>query len=903
MKRGVSIVLVLLVTLILCASNVLAALSVDLNPLEAYETNSVSFALNISNFRNAYEITEVSADVTGFEVTAEVDYKGWTETHTGSEVRWTEGSIANNVLLAVFEFLAEAPVVEEDSEQEASVVLTDDAGETHTYTFPLSILNDDTPPEVSELIPEDNGFVKQGDEEVQVSAKVQDNETGIEEVTFHWQDCENENATAHTLQLAEYDGAYQNTIDLSAYQDGQQVCFEFSAYNRGGDETTYTGTLTVDGIPPEVTLVSPLHNAVIGLNRNFSFFASDNLATDMRCSMYIDGIEYITDIEAEHMDVEFIPSADAEEGEHTWSMTCTDPAGWDGESATWTYSLDKTPPTISMTAPENDSIVADTTMLEFQVTDNHNLWKAYFVFNGTQEEVDETFAIDISGWPDGPSEFTVIAEDSVGNRAEQTYRIIIDRSAPTIELVSPAEGDTSDVHVEFVYSVLDDYDDAIDCTVYIDDTGEERHTALSAEETVRTEIVQVGTHRWKVQCVDDAGNSGESDERSVTVIDTSGPDIEFGLPAESYRGDPVDLSLHITDMSGVEAVTATLRNPDDTTQTVPLERLGDDYIAQIDTELDWDTGTYMLVVYAVDTLNNSNTAEQGFELMYRYFVALEVTPSTTAPGSEVTASGTVVYDDSTTVPEEAVTLLLPGNVSVDAGLENGEFSHAFTAPTEDGVYEITASIVSEENSKTYTDVAPLTVYTPAETAAASSSGGGGGGGHGSYRPSDDDDTGCTQEWSCTAFSPCAEGKQSRTCVDINKCGEDSRRRETITCEMEDEEEEQDNDTDEEEGGTITPAREPLPDAEEHEIDATEEDKGITAGVGKASSFIDLDSVSITDLLLVLALMGMLLGVLYKYGWSKGDNRKKPAAVDFLGGRRDKLGLEDYLNERASRPRW
>ena len=55
-----------------------------------------------------------------------------------------------------------------------------------------------------------------------------------------------------------------------------------------------------------------------------------------------------------------------------------------------------------------------------------------------------------------------------------------------------------------------------------------------------------------------------------------------------------------------------------------------------------------------------------------------------------------------------------------------------------------------------------------------------------------------------------------------------------------------------------------------------------------------------DVLLALLLMTALVGTLYKYGWSKGDGRKDPAAVNVLGSRSDKLGLESYINERAAR---
>jgi hypothetical protein len=60
-------------------------------------------------------------------------------------------------------------------------------------------------------------------------------------------------------------------------------------------------------------------------------------------------------------------------------------------------------------------------------------------------------------------------------------------------------------------------------------------------------------------------------------------------------------------------------------------------------------------------------------------------------------------------------------------------------------------------------------------------------------------------------------------------------------------------------------------------------------------------MSLMNVLFALLLAGLLLGVLYKYGWSRGDGRKRPSAIDILGSRgSDGLGLESYLDERASR---
>jgi hypothetical protein len=211
---------------------------------------------------------------------------------------------------------------------------------------------------------------------------------------------------------------------------------------------------------------------------------------------------------------------------------------------------------------------------------------------------------------------------------------------------------------------------------------------------------------------------------------------------------------------------------------------------------------------------------------------------------------------------------------------------------------VVASIVSVENGQEYSAVEQLTVEAPQQQGGGSGGGGGGGGGR-NRQNQDIVDEVCLPDWSCTAWTECKKDEQKRVCVDLNKCSADSKTVEERSC-MEEQEEDEDNDGDAE-GNTVSAAREPLPEPEEHTVDATEEDQGNAGGIGKASGFMNLLDFSLPNMLLALLLMAVLVGTLYKYGWSKGDHRKKPAAVDFLSSSsKDKLGLESYLDDRMAR---
>lgn len=891
MKRGVCVLAILLVLL---APFVTAEPELTLEPTEFYETNEIDFELSINNFGNDYEIKSIQTNIEPLTAIALVDYKGWTETFNQSELLWSEGSVATNVMLAMFEYLALAPLVDEDTEATTTIILTDDENVEHEFTFSINILNDNTPPNISTFNPEDGDYIKEGitDELVQLNAD--DPETGIQIATFDYVICEPEVNTTpeeYTVVLDnENDTLYQNTVDFSMYENEESICFTYTALNNGGEVSTYEGEATVDGVPPVVNLVSPEDTALVGLIDDFSFIAEDNLADTLDCTMYIDDEAHLVTT-ATNGETMYIESADVEEGEHTWEITCLDAVGWEGSSEERAYTLDKTPPVIEMVSPENDSIISESTLLEFDVTDNYQLNYVAIVIGDNETEMEDSFVVDVSSWPDGPNEFAVVAVDYVGNEAEQTYRVVIDRTPPEVQLVSPDDNVTNDVHVDFSYTAEDNYDPELDCVLLIDDVEFSSMTTTEVT-SVFNEILALGEHTWKIQCVDDAGNSDFSDLRTISIIDTSGPDITMDNPDVVFRGDLAQLSLTVTDISGVDSVTAFLVAPDDSTQAITLENDGDEYSGTFETSVNTSTDIYTLNVLALDTLNNSKEDSDEIEVTYKYFIELTLDPTDTTPNSELTVSGLVIYDDGTTAPESTVELALPENVTETVTMDAGMFSHIFTVPGTDGTYDVTATVTSEENNQTYTTSESFTVTTPAPVQTSNSGGGGGSSNYGGNTVDDYEySSNCNTDWQCTAWTTCADSTQTRICIDYNKCSnDDSSRTEERSCTVIEEEAIDDGFGEDGQTGTGTTVNESVPVAEESEVDETEEDPGDSIGIGKAFGFLNLGKIGLANILFVILAVAMLLGLLYRYGWS----HSKTAPQDVLGGK-TKVDLEDYLN--------
>jgi hypothetical protein len=107
-------------------------------------------------------------------------------------------------------------------------------------------------------------------------------------------------------------------------------------------------------------------------------------------------------------------------------------------------------------------------------------------------------------------------------------------------------------------------------------------------------------------------------------------------------------------------------------------------------------------------LNDYNsTNSTTFILTYGYNITLTLNPSSTHPGVDVVASGNVIKDDGSSVPETTVSLAIPSD-NVIVPLTDGDYAYTFDAPAV-GTYNVTASIISLENGVTYIKTAPLTV--------------------------------------------------------------------------------------------------------------------------------------------------------------------------------------------------
>ncbi|MEM4263287.1 MAG: hypothetical protein QW666_00115 [Candidatus Woesearchaeota archaeon] len=672
------IVLVLALLLLLPGA---LAFTVSLEPNAMYETNTATFNVSVDNFAGTGIITDILLNTGIITVDSVQAFTGWYNNFAAYEVHWYGGTIETNMARALFLFTSTLPKVSADTVVNLTGTITYPDSSTNDFIISLSILNDETPPDVHSYSPKDYARANKADQAIIINAS--DLETGVDSATYSFNDC---SGSSTTVTLACNAGLCTGTADFSAFDDGDSACYEIKVLNKAGETRTITGTLTFDGTAPVVTLVSPINNDYAGLTSTFVFRASDNMADELTCSVSIEGNVVYTATADNGSDEQFTPDfTGVSEGSNDWSVRCEDRVGLSTTSED-DFTFDKTPPAITLNSPSNGSIIGNR-MIDISVADN-----------GVVDTVNYSQSLDTASWPDGINTLTVIAVDKARNVASAEFVFYVDRTPPTITLIMPVDGSTFDYNAVFSIMADDNYDSTLDCAIETDVNASASGTVQAGIVSNISLILPLGSFAWYARCVDDAGNSALSGTWHGTAVDMTGPIITLSDVRYVVRGQDLNVNAKIIDISGVDSASATFG-----TDTIALSNTGDDYTGKFAIDASTALGNYTFTVDAKDTNGYTSSASDTFEVIEGYVITINV-PASVTPGASVSVTGSVVRDDGV-IPSGSVLIEYDGGNATVALDASGTFSHTFIAPSTEGNYAVKVKYETERfvysRQKTY----------------------------------------------------------------------------------------------------------------------------------------------------------------------------------------------------------
>ncbi len=328
-----------------------------IDPTSAYETLEQEMNITVNNFGSKDPITVllVNGDLTVINVT---EIPGWDVAMTPTGIRWENGTVEGNVVNALFQFRAKMNKVDANQTKTVTVSSLDSKNTQQNSTKDVAVINDDIPPTLGNASPTISSLLKPTNL-ANISLVAEDPQTGIENVTFSYQNCaglsNTNNANNITLQPAESSTVllqkqgntsnYAKLVNLSTFTNGDKLCFTYTATDKGGGTSTITGNFTFDGLPPTVVLTTPAVGGLISGKQTLSFNFSDNLATSGTCTIFTNNTN-LTSLSV-GVGANTVKAENATEGLQNWRVECSDSPGNKASSATQSYKLDKSGPAIS----------------------------------------------------------------------------------------------------------------------------------------------------------------------------------------------------------------------------------------------------------------------------------------------------------------------------------------------------------------------------------------------------------------------------------------------------------------------------------------------------------------------------------------------------------------------------
>ncbi|MBU1198713.1 MAG: hypothetical protein KJ685_02665, partial [Nanoarchaeota archaeon] len=154
----------------------------------------------------------------------------------------------------------------------------------------------------------------------------------------------------------------------------------------GTMNSTSITNITLDTVAPVVSPSSPANNLwTTDTTPDFVFNVVDSIATDLNCSLWVDGSRTAINESTNNDTSTTLTSTDLSEATHTWFVNCSDNASNWNWTTTRTLNVDNTAPLVALNYPLEDNYTFDTTpTYNFTCNDSIDLViNASLIINGS----------------------------------------------------------------------------------------------------------------------------------------------------------------------------------------------------------------------------------------------------------------------------------------------------------------------------------------------------------------------------------------------------------------------------------------------------------------------------------------------------------------------------------------
>ncbi|RFA24364.1 hypothetical protein CAI21_21900 [Alkalilimnicola ehrlichii] len=334
-------------------------------------------------------------------------------------------------------------------------------------------------------------------------------------------------------------------VNTTALEDGEHH-FRLIATNVAGGVTEHDIVLDVANQGTTISDISPSHAQHIRGTHTFSASISDAFGLD-EVRFIVNGATYFpSNLNSPSYDLSL---AQFGEGKHTFTVWTRNKSGYETQRSV-EFTIDNTAPEISWELKEGAYLER---VYEFlaDVTDNETVKSAVLYLDGNVLAEFSAFPridymIDTRDFAEGEKSLSLVAVDKAGNTTTETRKVYFDNTPPTVNIVSPVQGDT--ITSDF-YITVDAWDavgvEEIEILINGAHHSYAPHTD-NARTSVRVNTANFsnGPHQIRVIARDGIGRTAEQvitvifahEQPSMTIVQNrnSGTDYRLRIRIDNY---------------------------------------------------------------------------------------------------------------------------------------------------------------------------------------------------------------------------------------------------------------------------------------------------------------------------------------------------------------------------------
>jgi hypothetical protein len=299
--------------------------------------------------------------------------------------------------------------------------------------------------------------------------------------------------------------------------------------------------------PPAITLTSPANNGFSNGSPLQLFYNVTDNGNIQNCSLDFDGLfNQSNQSQVQNGLGNNFTLANVNEGLHNWSVTCYDAGNLSATSSLRNITVDRTPPQVNLSAPDNNSIMRSSVVIvNWTAIDNIDTSLTCNVTRKGPDGTDNTksnlasangtlTATTYTALPDGQHFWNVTCIDDAGNRnfsITYTYNV---SSPPSVTLVSPPTNNRNNTgNLTFQYVPFQSGGIA-NCTLIINNVANQTNTSITnnGNNFFYLNNLSDASYNWSVNCTDTSGGVQNSTTLNFTV-DKISPIISLISPVNT----------------------------------------------------------------------------------------------------------------------------------------------------------------------------------------------------------------------------------------------------------------------------------------------------------------------------------------------------------------------------------